>query len=442
VSGITPDLTFHSRKQRDAALSNSPITVLATGIQFGKTTAGAFWLKRHIHAHTNQDDNFLICSPTHKIMQQSTLPAFFKMMHGYGDYSKADAAMRIHGGGMVYMRTGTDPDSIVGITNIRAVYGDEAGLFSLYFWENIQARAAFRSAPIMLTTSPYTLNWLYKDIIRPKMKSSEARPDVMLVQASSVENPYFPRDVYERNRLTMDVRRFNAMFGGNWERMSGLVYDCFSEDENIVAPFTLPPGTKYFGGIDWGYYPDPFVFKIRAVTPDGMHFDVHEECRHDMTATDIVALLKGLYRMYNVQVSYCDPSEPAMIEELNRAKLSAIGADNSIRLGLDRHYELVKTRRYKIFAGTSPHTLDELELYHYPEPKDLLPDRNSTSDNLPVDQSNHTMDAMRYCTMGTWGLQDKRQPFVPEEGKRQLSDYERIERLKRANRRNSSEKWS
>ena len=36
---------------------------------------------------------------------------------------------QIYGGGKVWCRTGTDPDSIVGITNVRAIWGDEAGLF-------------------------------------------------------------------------------------------------------------------------------------------------------------------------------------------------------------------------------------------------------------------------------------------------------------------------
>jgi protein-L-isoaspartate(D-aspartate) O-methyltransferase len=55
----------------------------------------------------------------------------------------------------------------IGLTNVRAVLCDEAGLYSRYFWDNIQARASFRSAPIRIVTSPYSLNWLYQDFIKP-----------------------------------------------------------------------------------------------------------------------------------------------------------------------------------------------------------------------------------------------------------------------------------
>ena len=64
----------HSPKQESALFSTHPITICATGIQWGKTTVGALWLKRMMHTHTSPDDNFLITSPTYPILAQSTLP--------------------------------------------------------------------------------------------------------------------------------------------------------------------------------------------------------------------------------------------------------------------------------------------------------------------------------------------------------------------------------
>lgn len=45
-------------------------------------------------------------------------------------------AFRMHGGGTCWFRTETDPDSIVGIPRVRHIWGDEAGKYRLYFWEN------------------------------------------------------------------------------------------------------------------------------------------------------------------------------------------------------------------------------------------------------------------------------------------------------------------
>lgn len=442
-TSVAKPFKAHSVKQERAIRSNAAITVLATGIQFGKTTAGAVWMKRQMHTHTAKDDNFLILSPTYKVLQQSSLPPFLKVMQGFGEYSKAESVFSMAGGGTCYVRTGTDPDSIVGITNIRGIWGDEAGLYTRYFYENILARAAFRKAPILFTTSPYTLNWLYQDLIRPKLRDRSALTHVEYIAASSIENPYFPKEVYERNRVTMDPRRFNAMFGGKWERMAGLVYNCFDDDENICEPFPLPSGTKMVAGVDWGFTA-PCAITVRGITPTGHHFQVAEVYRTGMTLRDKIEVCLHLKKVWNIEKFYCDPEEPASIEEFNRSGLSAIAANNDVRLGVNVHYELIKARKYKVFAGTSPHTIDEYETYHYPEPKDLRPDQDS-NDDMPVSQHNHAMDSNRYISMMTRSIgTDRRQPFVP--GERQRFDpnnpHDRIQRIRTPKKTNpETEDW-
>jgi PBSX family phage terminase large subunit len=430
----------HGEKQERAIFSEKPIVVLGTGIQFGKTTVGAIKMKMAIHQFTDPSDNFLITAPTYKILQQSTLPAFLRVMDGCGEYSKVDAVFRTNWGTHVYCRTATDPDSIVGITNIRFVWGDEAGLYGLYFWENIQARAAFREAPITLTTSPYTLNWIYKEFIRPKQKDASARPDCELVQAASWENPYMPRGVIERSRIAMDPRRFNALFGGQWVRMAGLVYDCFDEQENICDSIPIPSGSRVVAGVDWGYT-HPFVVVVRAITPNGTHLQVAEHFQTELTIDKKVEIAQRLKAVFGISMFYCDPARPDDIASFCAAKLPAVGANNDIRSGIDRHYELIKTRRYKIFRGTSPHTEDETELYHYPSPEDLGPDKDD-KEELPVDKDNHTMDANRYVSIETYRQEAKRAPFVPGEGLRQEDQFQRLERLKTGARRmRNTEEW-
>jgi hypothetical protein len=159
--------TPHSAKQERAIVSVKPIVLCATGIQWGKTSVGAVKIKLAMHQYTDPSDTFIITAPTYKILQQSTLPAFLRIMDGVGHYNKALAEFRMFGGGICYLRTATDSDSIVGVTNVRAIWGDEAGLYPLYFWENMQARASFMRAQITLTTSPYSLNWIFKELIRP-----------------------------------------------------------------------------------------------------------------------------------------------------------------------------------------------------------------------------------------------------------------------------------
>lgn len=409
----------HSPKQERAIFCDKRILLLGCGTQYGKTTVGAVRMKIKLHTFTNEDDAFIITSPNYKTMMQSTLPPFLRLMDGYGTYNKKDDVFRMNNGGTVYMRTETDPDSIIGITNVRHIWGDEAGKYRLYFWQNMQARADFCGCGIDLTTSPYALNWIFKELIKPHRAGTRTK-DLEIVQAASWENPYHSLHDPEKladKRSTMDIRRFNMIYGGQWDKMEGLVYDCWEDGENLIDPFQLPVGTRYIGGIDWGYHPDPFAMKIRAITPDGRHYGVSEFVKTRLTITDIVQVAKQKMTVFGVTKFFCDPSQPGYIEELCRNGVPAEGADNDIRRGIDLHYELIKTRKYKEFRGSCPHSSDERETYHYPEPDDLGPDDDSKEQN-PVDQGNHCMDVDRYLTMMTYRREERLTPKSPGENRK------------------------
>lgn len=400
-------------------------------------------MKRQIHTFTDKHDNFLIMAPTYKIMRQSTLPYFLHYMHGFGEHRSTQNEFTLSGGGTVFMRTGTDPDSIVGIPKVRAYWLDEANKASLYFQENIQARAAAVGARGLYTSSPYARNWFFKDYIKPILTG--AKRDIPLISAPSWENPYHTlSDPKKRDdmRLRMDARRFDMIFGGQWGQMIGLVYDSFDENENQCEPFHLPIGTRYFGGIDWGYNPDPFVLTVRAITPDGMHYSVSEYYSTGKTLSDIVDICRQKKQVFNIQTFYADPSQPGHIEELRRNGISCIGADNDINRGIGLHYELIKSRRFKLFKNLNPHCLDELETYHYPDPnEDIGPDDNA-KDTKPVDQNNHRVDADRYITISTYRTGIKLVPKIPSQDKKPTTNEARIKSLMKRKAQGQTEDFS
>lgn len=357
------------------------------------TRVGAWRTKIAMHTFTDKSDSFIIAAPTYKTMQQATLPAFLEIMEGVGTYNKAEAVFEMHGGGKCFMRTATDPNSVVGITNCRSIWGDEAGLFPLYFHENLQARAAFKESPICYTSSPYSLNWVYTDYIRPWQKMGEL-PDVDIIQARSDENPYFPQAEYERKRATMDPRRFNMMFGGEFHKLEGLVYDCFDEDAHVVADIHQEARPYYIAGVDWGFT-NPGVILIFAVCPKWGCFLVSEWYKSGKTIADVVAACRMARDTYGVERFLCDPSSPANILELNKAGLTAIPADNDIRSGVDAMYEMITTGKFKVLRNRAKHFLDEIAIYHYPTIDDVKPDQDK-KERLPVKQHDHAMDAARY----------------------------------------------
>jgi len=431
----------HSQKQESALFSDHDITALVTGLQWGKTLLGAWWLRRQIHTYNSTSDNFLLLAPTYKIMVQSSWPAFKEVFEGVGKINKADWSFKIHGGGTIYLRTGTEPDSIVGVTNVRAIWGDEAGKYSKYFWENIEGRAAFANGRVLLTTTPYSLNWLYKELVKPYREGK--RDDILLIGAKSIENPYFSKETFHKRKQLMDPRKFKAMYEGSFEQMQGLVYDCFKENEHVHPQFVHHEGVEYYAGVDWGYA-DPFVMNVRAVTPDGYHFLISEFCKTSQTPGELIRIAKVKTQMYNLKAVYCDPSQPGLIKEFQNAGIPAQAADNDILTGVGRHYELIKSGRYKVVKDAAPHTIDEYASYHWPEQVSLLPDQNAKPQK-PVDQNNHCCDAERYCTTQTWNIHKHSQPRTIQETRKhytELNPEQRIARVKRKNNQNKHEVFS
>lgn len=385
------EFNAHSEKQFNLIKSKSRLTIAGTGVQWGKSIAGSYWMLMQLAEFTDKEDTFLLMAPNYKIMSQSMLPYFVRLMNGFGlgEYHKADAAYVLWDGRTVYCRTATDPDSIVGIPRVRAYWLDEAGKVPLYFHENILGRAATVGARGLYTTSPYSRNWLFKDYIKPKEKGE--LPDVTLIRAASWENKYhtlYHLEERQKMQAAMDPRRFEMLFGGEWGKQTGLVYDCFDEELNTCDEQRLPPGTIYYAGIDWGHT-EPFVITVRGITPDNQHYQVSEFYKTGMTVPEQAAVARQKMVTYNIRHFYCGADRPENILLFNQKGIPAVAVpEKDIQVGTDLHYELIKTRAYKIFRGTSPHTIDELETYHYPEPKDLDPDKNEKI-GTPVGQNDH-----------------------------------------------------
>ena len=114
--------------------------------------------------------------------------------------------------------------------------------------------------------------------------------------------------------------------------------------------------------------------------------------------------IRARHAQYKFKMCFCDPSRPEYIQQINAYGVPAIGGNNSIRIGIDRHIELMRSNKFFVFSDRNPVGIDEYNTYHYPEPEEIGIDDDS-KDQLPVDANNHGLDAERYITMGTWKVE-------------------------------------
>lgn len=371
--------------QDKAIFAKERFIALVAGLQSGKTIAGAVWSR--IQFDTYPKDSGLICAPTYKILTQSTLPKFFEINPDLKKYyHKGDNEIRIPERGTIFIRSTENPNVIEGMT-LRWAWPDEAGQMKLDAWINLQGRLSILQGKLFITTTPYTLNWLYTDFYE-KVKAGVK--EYKVVQFRSKDNPYFPEEEYERVKATMDARTFRRRYDGLFEKMEGLVYDDFSP-QDIIEPHKIE-FKEVIGGIDWGYN-HPTAIAIIGITRDNDFIVIDEYYKTGKTTPEIIEKCKYFQNEYKVRLWYPDPAEPDRIEEMRRAGVRSRevhkGAGSVIK-GIDCVRDLIRQNKFKVL-NTCKYTKEEFNTYAYPD-IDSLKDKEE-----PIKENDDLMDAIRYA---------------------------------------------
>lgn len=378
--------TIKLHKYQDQAIfAKERFIALIAGLQSGKTIGGVVWSR--IQFDANPKDSGLIAAPTYKILTQSTLPKFFEInpdLKRY--YKKGDNEILIPNRGTIFIRSTENPNVIEGMT-LKWAWLDEAGQMKLDAWINVQGRLSILKGKLFITTTPYTLNWLYTDFYQAYLNKV---PEFKVVQFRSCDNPYFPKDEYLRIKQTMDVRTFKRRYDGLFEKMEGLVYDDFSP-QDIIEPKKVPY-KEVIAGIDWGYN-NPAAIAVIGITHQDEYYIIDEYYKTGKTTGEIIEKCKYFQELYKVRLWYPDPAEPDRLEEMKRAGIYPRDVNkgkDSIVNGINAVRNLIRQNRFKVF-NTCKYVQDEFSMYHYPEVKE------GQEKEEPIKENDHLCDAIRYA---------------------------------------------
>ena len=138
-----------------------------------------------------------------------------------------------------------------------------------------------------------------------------------------------------------------------------------------------------FYGLDFGYNNPTALIEIRM--KDGVLYERELLYQTNLTNSELIDLLKQLI-VKKTSPIYADPSEPARIEEIYKAGYNIIGAEKSVKDGID----FVKRQKIKI-ANTSSNLIKEKKNYKWKV------DKNNNVLDEPVKFNDHLMDAERYA---------------------------------------------
>lgn len=398
------DITLHPF-QEEAIFSNKRITALISGIQGGKTRVGGLWMANKTAEFDAPRNTFIVAGPTFKLMEKSTIPWMLSLLQGYGKFDKQHYRYHLNQGGVLWFASMQDSDSAEGATNVKGIWIDEAGKIRYNAWINLLARSSFSQCPIMITSTPYALNWMYKDVYLPWSKGT--REDIKIIQFRSCDNPYFPKAEYELQKKILDPRIFAMKYEGTFQRMAGLVYPELDEANYIERHYPPQHFYDYYAGVDIGFA-NPFAIVVRAIKKDGSQdIQVAEFYRSFLNPVERTNVLKQFNQVYKFKQIYVDSANPDDIALFVSAGLPATAVKkgpNSVQFGIQLHQEIIKTKMHRIIPENCPYTLDEYSTYHYEESED---ETEKSTREEPIKIKDHLMDANRYCTMMTVKLRHK-----------------------------------
>ena len=203
-----------------------------------------------------------------------------------------------------------------------------------------------------------------------------------------------PEDIRTFEELkARSARKYEVAGLGNWGISEGLIYDNWEVLDFDVDSLGKADGTDWqyrrFFGLDYGYTNDPTAFIAFAANPITNELFIYDEhYERKMLNSDIARMIQA--KGYAKERIRADAAEPKSNDDLIRLGLPRIapsvkGKDSVIN-GINAILE------YKIYVH--PRCVNAIaELSNYVWKKDK--DENGV--NVPEDDNNHLMDAMRYA---------------------------------------------
>ena len=255
------------------------------------------------------------------------------------------------------------------------LFVDEANELSREDWFQLFIRTRKKSI-IAYNPSFGTTNYIFTEI--------HTHPEADLFISTYKDNPFLEKQLIEEiERLQFINPEYYKIYGlGLPGNNVGTIFSI-----NIVD--AIPDEAEFVAfGMDYGFSVDPSTLVCIAKLDRDLYID-ELLYKKGMVTSDIIAELKRLDIGRNE--IWGDSAEPRLIEEIYRSgfniKPVKKGKD-SVRLGIDlmQQYRLHVTKR-------SMNTIKEFGEYVW------MVDKNGNFENIPVDYSNHSIDAIRYVVM-------------------------------------------
>jgi len=381
--------------QRRILESKKRFVFAISGTQSGKTEIAPIWLYEEMK--NCGDGDYLVVSPTYPIQQKKVLPTFLKVYHDMmklGEYRYSDRIYYVKAHGLdckIFFSSADNPESLESAT-AKAAYLDEVGMsgFKLQSWEAVLRRLGIHQGRIFAATTIYNLGWM-KHEIYDKWKAGD--PNIDVIQFPSILNPAYPKAEFERAKKTMPAWKFNMFYMGEYDIPAGLIYDCFSGEDELESVHLDPNWNRYvfhdFGGVNMAALwiaeqqvkeGKPIFVIYREYLKGGMSIEGHSrEFQKLSEGEKIQARIGGGPSEDQYRRDFGNHSWP-----IQRPPIS------DVEVGIDRVYGLHRENRIKVLKSCRAY-LDEKGSYSR-----KLDENGDPTEKIQDKESYHLMDCERY----------------------------------------------
>lgn len=384
--------------QWKAIQSDAKVVAMVSGSGSGKTFTGPKWLYKEISENPGED--WMIAAPTFNLLEDAALDEFWKFFKDT-DLEGDDRGIRnkkrydLPDGGRVYYRSTDRPGSLEA-KHVKGIWADEAGQMTREVWHTLRRRIGQVDGRILLTTTPYSINWLKHEVFDEAFvevldaegsvieeKEGNRSDTYHVIQFPSILNPNYSKEEYEEMKDDLTKEEFDMFMKGKFTRMQGLVYPNFMEvvvDRDLYTP---TESDSKIGAIDPGMS-DPFGILTGVYGDDSKLHLRHEMYESDMLLSDLSQYLDP-FATY-----YMDPAAKRERKELESMGFDVRKATNDLAPGVRKVQEFIHDDRMVVPEHRFPNLISEAKEYQYDKKKDK-PDRNTP---------HHLLDCLRYLLMG------------------------------------------
>lgn len=404
-------LSLHEGQSRAWQSKRRFVFVLA-GTQGGKTSWLPWWLWREIQLTASPDGNndYIAATASYDLFKLKFLPEMrnvFEYLLKEGRYWAGERIIELKDPkrgfwakraddpmwGRIILRSAGSRGGLESATAKAAVL-DEAGQdeFTLEDWEAILRRLSLFEGRVCAATTLYNLGWIKTEIYDAWTNGDK---DIEVVQFSSVQNPSFPKNEFERARSKMQDWRFAMFYLGKFTRPVGLIYSDFTDDM-LVDPFPIPHDWNRVIGVDFGGA-NTAVLHL-SESPNGLWYIYRESLEGGLSTNEHVKQqLEQLSGVTDYNAIGGAPGETQQRRDWGEAGLHIYEPPISdVEGGIDRVITLIKSNRLRIFR-TLRGLRDELGSYSR-----KVDEAGTPTDEIKDKRKYHRLDALRYaaCYIG------------------------------------------